>query len=445
MTERHRFTLHSVGAMAAMALMLTAPAAAKPGLQVIYQGPVSGDPLIATFANSDGSVFVETPLGQNGRGQILVLTPSGKTYNASVVKAFDCDSDGSVPSGVLVADKAGNVWGTTNDGCGTNGNPEGTIFELVKPQPGGSWTFKTVVQMPVSIAMSHAFGTSYEDMAFDKQGNLYGLVYPTCSQTDGCGKIFKVPVAALDGSRPKAKVKILYTWPYNNADYPTGGLVRDKQGNLFGTDVTGGAAMLGALWEVSPPTTKNGPWTRQNIHEFCTQPGCPDGYYPEGVPSIDKNGDLYGITAAGGSNSGYGTIWSMTPNGAGGLAFRTLHVLNVTTPCQAVTDQGVMNPGWNTLLDKNGQILSLVGQGGEFDVCGLQQSAIVGGMISVDPSSGADAIVSNQFAVSGHVSGPYYIEGSPTIVGNTIFGTSENYYDAGTDTYSPGVVFKITR
>jgi hypothetical protein len=209
MTERHRFTLHSVGAMAAMALMLAAPAAAKPGLQVIYQGPVSGDPLIATFANSDGSVFVETPLGQNGRGQILVLTPSGKTYNASVVKAFDCDSDGAVPSGVLVADKAGNVWGTTNDGCGANGNPEGTIFELVKPQQGGSWTFKTVVQMPVSIAMSHAFGTGYEGMAFDRQGDLYGLVYPTCSQADGCGKIFKVPVAALDGSKPKAKVKIL--------------------------------------------------------------------------------------------------------------------------------------------------------------------------------------------------------------------------------------------
>jgi hypothetical protein len=119
--------------------------------------------------------------------------------------------------------------------------------------------------------------------------------------------------------------------------------------------------------------------------------------------------------------------------------------LNVTNPCQAVTDQGVMNPGWNTVLDEKGQILTLVSQGGEFDVCGLQQRAIVGGMISVDPSSGADAIVSNQFAVPGHVSGPYYIGGSPSIVGNTVFGTSQQYYDAGSDTYSPGVVFKITQ
>jgi hypothetical protein len=69
MTERHRFTLHSVGAMAAMALMLAAPAAAKPGLQVIYQAPVSGDPLIATFANSDGSVFVETPSARTAVGR----------------------------------------------------------------------------------------------------------------------------------------------------------------------------------------------------------------------------------------------------------------------------------------------------------------------------------------------------------------------------------------
>ncbi len=111
-----------------------------------------------------------------------MLTPSGKTYNASAVKAFDCDSDGAVLSGVLVADKAGNVCGTTNSGCGANGNPDGTIFELAKQ--GGSWTFQTMVQMPASIAMSGAFGTGYQDMAFDNQGNLYGLVYPTCSQAD---------------------------------------------------------------------------------------------------------------------------------------------------------------------------------------------------------------------------------------------------------------------
>jgi hypothetical protein len=440
MTERHRFTLHSAGAMAAMALMLAAPAAAKPGLQVIYQAPVAGDPLIATFANSDGSVFVETPLGQNGRGQILVLTPSGKTYKASVVKAFNCDTDGATPSGVLIADKAGNVWGTTNSGCGANGDPDGTIFELVKPQQGGSWTFQTVVQMPASIAMSGAFGTGYEDMAFDNRGNLFGLVYPTCSQADGCGKIFRVPAAALNGSNPKAKVKILYTWPYNPSDVPSGGLVRDKQGNLFGTDVTGGAAMEGAVWEVSPPTTKNGAWIRQNIYEFCAQPGC--GYNPEGVLAIDKNGDLYG-TAQSGSNT-YGIIWSMTPNG-GSWSFRTLHVLKTVYPCQAVTDQGVTSPGWNTLLDQKGQILTFVTQGGDFDVCGPNQMWIAGGMISVDPSSGADAIVSNQFAVSGHVSGPQNIESNPSIVGNTVFGTSQFYYDAGTDTDTPGVVFKITQ
>jgi hypothetical protein len=445
MTERHRFTPHSAGAMAALAMMLATPAAAKPALQVIYQAPVSGDPLIATFANADGSVFVETPLGQNGRGQILVLTPKGKTYKSSVVKAFNCDTDGAQPSGVLVADEAGNVWGTTNSGCGANGNPNGTIFELVKPQQGGSWTFQTVLQMPASIAMSGALYTGYEHMAFDNRGDLFGLVYPTCSQADGCGKIFRVPAAALNGSKPKAKVKILYTWPYNPSDLPTGGLVMDKQGNLFGTDDTGGAAAYGAVWEVSPPTTKTGPWTRQNIYEFCTQTGCPDGYNPEGVLAIDKNGDLYGTAIAGGSNQGYGTIWSMTPNGGNGWSFRTLHVLNWDNPCQVVTDQGVANPTWNTLLDQKGQILTFVNQGGYFDVCGNFGTPIWGGMISVDPSSGADAIVSNQFAALGHVSGPYAIESSPSISGNTVFGTSQFYYDAGSDTYTPGVVFRITQ
>ena len=52
--------------------------------------------------------------------------------------------------------------------------------------------------------------------------------------------------------------------------------------------------------------------------------------------------------------------------------------------------------------------------------------------------------MNNQFAVQQHVSGPYTIFSSPSLMGDTVFGTSAEYYDADTDTYSAGVVFKIT-
>jgi len=52
--------------------------------------------------------------------------------------------------------------------------------------------------------------------------------------------------------------------------------------------------------------------------------------------------------------------------------------------------------------------------------------------------------VSNQFAVQNHVSGSLHDLQERPLIGDTSFGTSQEYYDAPTDTYSAGVVFKIT-
>ena len=119
-----------------------------------------------------------------------------------------------------------------------------TLFELVKPQAGGSWTFKTVAQMPASIGNIDIVGSGYRSVVFDKAGNLYGLATLGCVAEDGCGKIFKVPVSVLDGSKPKGKVKILYTFPYVPGSQPIG-MVRDKAGNLFGVEYSGGQPTSG--------------------------------------------------------------------------------------------------------------------------------------------------------------------------------------------------------
>ena len=84
-------------------------------------------------------------------------------------------------------------------------------------------------------------------------------------------------------------------------------------------------------------------------------------------------------------------------------------------------------------------------RGGFFDPCGAFQTPIQGGLVSISPVSGGDTIVNNQFGAQQHVSGPYTIFSSPSLMGDTVFGTSSEYYDAATDTYSAGVVFKITR
>lgn len=448
MAQRHRFTLHAAGAMAGLALLLAGPVQAKSGLQTIYQSTSGGDYLIGTHANADGTVFVVTTVGPHGRGQILLLTPSGKAYTPSTIKAFACDtdSDGGSPSGSLVADTAGNVWGMTQD-CGADGSRQGTLFELTKQS--GSWTFKTVVQMPQTIGQGGIAGSGYGKVAFDKKGNLFGLAVLGCDDANGCGKIFEVPAAVLDGGKPK--VRILYNFPKTSGQ--PAGLVRDKKGNLFGVEYAGGTPHLGAVWEVSPPTSKGGDWTGRNIHEFCTTTvtgSCDDGYGPNGAPVLDGKGDLFGTTEFdGGSHTGNGTVWTLVPpSGGGDWSFGEVHTFRDPQGggCSPTTDYGLYRPAFDTVLDKKGQVLTFMGAGGFFDPCGPSQSAIYGALVSVSPVSGGDAIVNNQFAVQQkHVSGPHTIMSSPSLLGNTVFGTSVQYYDAGSDTYSAGVVFKITR
>ena len=432
--------------MAGAALALAAPAGAKSKLQTIYQSTTTGDYLIGTFANPDGSVFVVTTVGPNNSGQILLLTPVGNHYQPTVIKAFACDVDGGNPGPSLVPDAAGNVWGMGN-GCGGNPNadPQGTLFELVKPQAGGSWTFKTVVQMPTGIGNLGVVGSGYGRRAFDKAGNMYGLVTLGCNAQDGCGKIFRIPAALLDGSKPKDKVKILYTFPTNTTQ--PSGLVRDKAGNLFGVEYAGGTPQLGSVWEVRPPTTKNGAWTGGNIYEFCKtqdQGTCDDGTGPAGLPALDGKGDIFGTANAAGAGLGNGTAWTLVPSG-GSWTFGLVHVFNQGgNQCPPGSDYNVVHPGYNTVLDKKGQLLTFMQNAGDFDPCGPNQSAIYGGLMSVSPVTGGDTVVNNQFAVQQHVSGPYVAFSSPSLMGDVVFGTSQAYYDAGTDTYSAGVVFKIT-
>jgi hypothetical protein len=449
MNQRNRFPSHIACALVGTAFLLAASAFAKSGLETIYQSTAAGDYLTGTFANLDGSVFVITSVGPNSSGQILLLTPNGKSYKPSLIKAFACDIDGGSPSPSLVADVAGNVWGMGN-GCGGNDNadPQGTLFELVKPQDSGSWTFKTVVQMPASIGNLQIVGSGYGKVAFDKAGNLYGLATLGCVAEDGCGKIFKVPASVLDGSKPKGKVKILYTFPLSTTQ-PIG-LVRDKSGNLFGIENAGGTPHLGAVWEVSPPASKHGAWTGGDIHEFCktqNSGSCDDGYGPAGTPTLDGKGDLFDTTQYdGGSHTGNGTVWTLVPPSGGDWTFGEVHVFrDPQGTCSATTDYGLYHPQYDTLLDKKGQLLTFMGSGGFFNPCGPDQSTIYGALVSVSPVSNSDTIVNNQFAAQQHVSGPYVPFSSPSLMGDPVFGTSVEYYDAPTDSYSPGVVFKIAR
>lgn len=152
-----------------------------------------------------------------GYGTVYKLAPNGTETQLYV---FQGQADGAFPTGSLAVDTDGNLYGTLLDGPGS---PNGAIFKLT---PGGTET------------ILHTFGSVRQDglkpignLLVDKKGDLYGTTSmggKGCHY-HGCGTVYKI---AHDGTYSH-----LYEFQGGIAHQPTGGLVQDAQGHLFGSSM----------------------------------------------------------------------------------------------------------------------------------------------------------------------------------------------------------------
>jgi hypothetical protein len=437
------------------ALLGAGPAVAAAKLSVLYQATAAdGDgpgALYQPLPVSGGAVMVETAGGTDGEyGVILLLTPGakGKTYTRTVLHGFNapCTGDGGSPSGHLVADKKGNVWGMTNGSCGV---PGGTVFELVNNA--GTWAYNEVLQMPASFSNG-----AYDDLVMDPSGNLFGL------QRNAQSVVFEVPAKLLQ--KGSGSVQTLYTFT-DDRGYPAG-LSRDENGDLFGVEPYGGTSSncgvssggpgCGAIWEVTPPTKKGGSWTGAFVYNFCTTldqyNDCADGYYPQGAPAIDVNGALYGTTLSGGPGpqSGNGVYWVLQPSGG---SLQVMHELYDYYPGGGqAPDFGLHNPIGDTLLSNSGQAVTALINGGTVGKGAKQTVVTGGGLARVSPENDTDKVITRSFAVEGVTvqrSGP---DGLDTNVANrgltadssgNLYGASNDYYNASGSGSSAPVIFEI--
>ena len=90
--------------------------------------------------------------------------------------------------------------------------------------------------------------------------------------------------------------------------YPYAGLVQGPDGNFYGSTESGGANFAGTIFKI----TASG--TLTTLYSFCSQSGCPDGYYLVAGLIQGTDGNFYGTTQFGGAN-GYGTVFKITPSG----------------------------------------------------------------------------------------------------------------------------------
>jgi len=255
---------------------------------------------------SDGNLYGVTyasgflsPRGTSGYGSAFKITPSG---NFTLLHTFaGGTSDGWNPEGSLVEGSDGNFYGVTTK-LGSN---EGTVYRMT---PSGQ------------VTVLHIFtgGTSdgedpLASLIQGSDGNFYGTT--EYGGTSGYGTVYRIT--------PSGSFTLLYSFPVittsdgsftGEGSLPSGSLVEGSDGNFYGMTPFGGANGWGTVYQLTP----SGGFTL--LHSFARVAG--DGMYGFGSLVQGSDGNLYGMTFEGGSAPGeQGTVFRITPSGS----FTLLH------------------------------------------------------------------------------------------------------------------------
>ncbi|MGD0270746.1 MAG: choice-of-anchor tandem repeat GloVer-containing protein, partial [Candidatus Sulfotelmatobacter sp.] len=96
--------------------------------------------------------------------------------------------------------------------------------------------------------------TPYGGVVLDSEGNLYGTTFEgrdTCySLPDSCGVVFKLTPS---GTQTLVHPFVGSGKPgLHDGDWPWAGLVMDKRGNFYGTTSAGGSSNAGTVFKLGP-------------------------------------------------------------------------------------------------------------------------------------------------------------------------------------------------
>jgi uncharacterized repeat protein (TIGR03803 family) len=146
-------------------------------------------------------------------------------------------------------------------------------------------------------------------------GNLYGTTEYGGANKKNSGTVFRLA--------PNGPLTTIYSFcsqlGCTDGAGPYGGLVLGTDGNFYGTTTQSGAHGGGTVFKITPAGALT------TIYNFCSQPGCTDGYGSYAGLALGTDGNFYGTSGGYGSNN-QGTIFKITPAGA----LTTLHTFQGT-------------------------------------------------------------------------------------------------------------------
>lgn len=388
--------------------MLLAGSASAATEKVLYTFTGKNDgaaPVAGLTAGPYGYFYGTTYFGgSTGQGVVYEVTHTSIGWTETVIYTFQGGpQDGANPSGKLSLDAAGNIYGTASGGGAGNG----IVFEITPTTTG--WVEKVL----------HVFGKSESPnnagVIRDGEGNLYG-------ETAGGGPSNSGTIYEMKQTSTGWKYRTLYAFAGGNVDgdYPSGGLIFDRNGNLYGTTISGGPANIGTVFELIRGANQT--WSEKVLHIF---QDTVDGVNPEAPVVMDAAGNLYGTTISGGDTScgegyGCGTVFELSPASGGTWTKTLLHAFTDNPDGHA--------PSAGLTFDKAGDLFGTTMNGGNVGA---------GVVFEMMPQSGGVWAESVIHSFTNGNDGGYPV--SPVIAyGGDLFGTTETG-----GSYAFGVVFEL--
>ena len=230
------------------------------------------------MADVSGNLFGTTRIGFSDQGTVFEIPKTATGYGAPTTLAIFNGTNGANPDGALIANAAGDLFGTTSAGSTTaSGLPgSGTVFKI--PYQGNG-----VYGALTTLATFNGTGP-HAGLLADAAGNLLGTTSAPLGQG---GTMFEIPKTAT-GYGALTTLAILNG---TRGAGPIGGLLADAAGNLFGTTGSGlQSDQGGTVFEIAK--TANGYGLPTVLWNFTNGA-------PFGALVADTAGNLFGTSGSG--------------------------------------------------------------------------------------------------------------------------------------------------
>ena len=328
---------------------------------------------LASFTNATG-VLPKGSLVLDANGDLFGAASGGGTANRGTLWElqkgdstittlwnFTGGNGGAYPGAGIVADAAGNLWGTTFG----NDVQFGTVFEFTPPSVSASATgiMQTLAVLPKDAHLNSTLAVGTDGTLVKNGGFVYGTLYTVDGNSSG--EIFQVGIRPRSGTTPGniGVFTILgnFNTGTNDASLPVGTLLflTSKTGKqeLVGITTAGGSNNTGALYQATLPVGKT-PMQITDLASFTNTNAV--GRNPVGTLLVASTGAgsyvITGVTAFGGQNGNGGVFRTnlRTTNANGTFTADSVAQLDFATT--KLTDQTGRNPTGGVAIGQNGDI-----------------------------------------------------------------------------------------